>query len=260
MTDKIILDIRHSDDYTDYLFQTAALANSHVVPLVDPGRDEMAPHRGRDTCILQCTGVAGEDPDDTDPVVFDRKGMSVRVRTRHYLRDDGAVDPLQADRTRSLVGEVISELLLSPENLSDAYFHYFPLLWRHRDLIASTQEYFFVRTGWVRVSDWDCYPLGVILKTIEAERRNFRLSLRGGCACPGSPLLAGYTYAYGEGYRMTLHTMCPMCGDRREIRTERFLREGRCNSALERICRYYDKGQGFSALSLFDLVDRLRSV
>lgn len=41
MIDKVILDIAHSDDYTDYLFMTAALTNSRVIPLIDPSAEEL---------------------------------------------------------------------------------------------------------------------------------------------------------------------------------------------------------------------------
>ena len=36
MTDIIILNIQHSDDYTDYLLMTAGLTNNRIIPLVNP--------------------------------------------------------------------------------------------------------------------------------------------------------------------------------------------------------------------------------
>lgn len=40
MIDNVILDIAGSDDYTDYLFMTAALTNSRVAPLLNPTEEE----------------------------------------------------------------------------------------------------------------------------------------------------------------------------------------------------------------------------
>jgi hypothetical protein len=37
MTDKIILYIQHSDDYTDYLLMTAGLTNKRIIP---PGQSQ----------------------------------------------------------------------------------------------------------------------------------------------------------------------------------------------------------------------------
>ena len=259
MTDKIILDIRHSDDYTDYLFQTAALTNRRVVPKVSPIRSGMDWLNGSNTTTLHCVATLRGDFEPDDPVVFDEKSKVILVHSRYYLKDDGSVDSRKADSVRVQIEKIIDGELMSPSNLQAVYRHYFPLLWTSRAVIYSHPQYFYVKSGWGGILFDDYYPVGVILKTIEDERRNFRLSLRGGCGCPDPPLLIDYPHFYHGRDYLSLHTWCPSCGARREIKTERFMREGYCNSALESANNYYDKGQGFSALSLFDLIDILQS-
>ena len=259
MTNKIILHIYHSDDYTDYLFQTAALTNKRVFPMIDPGRDEIATHYTLRTTILHCCVSRNEDYDRDEPVWFDEHIRRICVYACYYLDKDGSIDSNKANYVRSFIEKVINDILLAPENLMDIYREYFPLLWRHRDIIYSNPRYFFVKSGW-RGLLFDVYfPLGVILRTIEDEHKNFRLSLRGDCGCKDAPLLIDYQYSYNDWRYLTLHTWCPVCGKRRAIRTQRFLREGYCNSALESAFRYYDEGQGFSTLSLPDLIDILQS-
>lgn len=53
MIDKVILDIAHSDDYTDYLFMTAALTNSRVIPLIDPSAEELREAERRQRIHIQ---------------------------------------------------------------------------------------------------------------------------------------------------------------------------------------------------------------
>lgn len=54
MIDKVILDIAHSDDYTDYLFMTAALTNSRVIPLIDPSAEELRRQSDGNAFIFKC--------------------------------------------------------------------------------------------------------------------------------------------------------------------------------------------------------------
>ena len=259
MTEIIILDICHSDDYTDYLFQTAALTNKRVFPMIDPGRDEIASHYTTRTTILHCRASRNEDHGQGEPVCFDEHLRRISVYPPYYLEDNGNIDSHKANYVRALIEKAINGLLLAPENLMEIYREYFPLLWKHRDTICSNPQYFFVKSGWRGLLFDDFFPLGVILKTIEDEHKNFRLSLRGDCGCKDAPLLIDYQYSRDDWHYLTLHSWCPICGKRRAVKTQRFLREGYCNSALESAFRYYDEGQGFSTISLPDIIDILRS-
>lgn len=259
MTNKIILHIYHSDDYTDYLFQTAALTNKRVLPMIDPGRDEIALHYTPQTTILYCYVSQDEDYDQDEPVCFDERHRRICVYTSYYLDKEGSIDSYKADYVRALIEKVINDMLMDPENLMEIYRENFPQLWHHRDKIYANPNYFFVQSGWRGLMFYDYYPIGVILKTIEDEHKNFRLSLRGDCVCKDAPLLIDYQNCYDGKHYLTLHSWCPICGNRRAIKTQRFLREGYCNSALESASRYYDDDQGFSTLSLLDLIDILHS-
>ena len=54
MTDRIILNIQHSDSYTDNLLQTCRLRNHRVIPLVDPTGDELLAQTRSGTLVLHC--------------------------------------------------------------------------------------------------------------------------------------------------------------------------------------------------------------
>jgi len=259
MTDRIILHIFHSDDYTDYLFLTAALTNKHVIPMIDPRRSEVASQFTPKTRMLYCYNSRSKEYDRDAPVLFDERHRKLCVYTRYFMDDNGIVDPHKADYVRALIEKVIVDLLTDPTNLMEIYRDSFPLLWKHRDIIYSNPQYFFIQSGWRGLLFDDYLPIGVVLKTIDDEHKNFRLSLRGDCGCSEAPLLIDYQDCFNGRYFLTLHTWCPICGNRRMIKTKGFLREGYCNSALESARRYYDKGQGFSTLSLLDLVDILPS-
>lgn len=258
MTEKVILVIHRSDGYTDYLLQTVALTNRRVVPMIDPSPEAYSREYFPGVTVFHCFNTRDGESVDGEPVRFDDESGVVRVHSRYYLGDDGGVDPRKAEYVRALIEEAVNDRLLGDGNLRELYRRYFPLLWKNRERICSDPRFFFVRSGWQGIG-FDCYPVGVILRTIENERKYFRLSLRGGCHCAEPPLLIDFSYCFDGGEHIMLHTWCPVCGERRVFMTDRFGREGYCNGALESACRHYDKDQGDSPLGLFDLIDALRS-
>ena len=258
MTDRIILRINSGDPYTDYLFQTAAIADRHVVTMVRPSREDLAGQIGLHTKVIDCGSSRSDEFQDDEPVVYDWERLRICVYSRYYLSDSGAVDSRRADYVRTLVEGIVEDLLLDPENLREIYRTCFPILWNNREEIYSTPQLFYVKSGWMSFFGYDeYYPIGTVLKAIDEGDRVFRLSLRGGCACHRAPLLIDYSSGYGAN--MTLYTWCPVCGGRREVKTRHFLREGYCNRGLANAGRHYDRGQGFSNLTLIDLIDLLSS-
>lgn len=259
MTDKIILNIRHSDDYTDYLFLTSAFTNRRVIPLVDPDPEEIKRLSDRNTKVIRCFRHRTACEASDRPVEYNEMSGALHILSRYYMEDDGTILHQKAETVRMLISEAITEQLMAPKNLGEVYRLNFPLLWRKRHTIYENPQFFYVRSGWCGMLYDHPYPVGVILKTIEEDPANFRLSLRGGCHCSEPPLLIDYPTEYTTDRYYKLYTWCPKCGARREIKAETFWREGICDHSLEIMCAHYDKGQGFSTLSLFDLVDTLRS-
>jgi len=254
MTDNIILDIHHSDDYTDYLLMTAGLTHKRILPMLSPSAEQIKAKADHNTRVLRCYNVRDEVSDA--PVDFNRTYGSIRIRSRYYLQDDGTVNAAHAERVRQSVQAFAMNCLLTPANLREAFRQYFPLLWSKRQFIYGDPKLFFASSG--RYGDTlggDFLPIGAILKAIEEDPRHFRIRLGGGCSCAERPLLIDWDQVYGEHW--TLYTWCPVCHSRREIRAWHFQRAWNCEHSIEQSAFYYDKGQGLSALSLFDVIDAI---
>ena len=121
MIDKVILDIAHSDDYTDYLFVTAALTNSRVIPLIDPSAEELRRQSDGNAFIFKCRNSrkALESGDVT--VRADQYSHTILVLSRIYLDDDGEIDAGNAEIVRSLIQKAATDVLESAENLKEVY-------------------------------------------------------------------------------------------------------------------------------------------
>lgn len=126
MIDKVILDIAHSDDYTDYLFMTAALTNSRVIPLIDPSAEELRRQSDGNAFIFKCRNSrkALESGDVT--VRADQYSHTILVLSRIYLDDDGEIDAGNAEIVRSLIQKAATDVLESAENLKEVYRLHFP--------------------------------------------------------------------------------------------------------------------------------------
>lgn len=258
MTEKIILDIRHSDDYTDYLFMTAGLTNRRIIPLIDASEDEIRKQSDCNTQVFRCRAILRPLQPGDPTVHLSRMYPDITVRKRAYLADDGSIDYAEADKVRYRIQAFVTEQLLNPENLRAVYRQYFPLFWRKRQDIYANPGLFFAPSR--PAEDWTGtpLPLGAVLKAIdEDERKTFRLRLGGGCSCREQPVLVDYAHPFGEHW--ILHTWCPACHSRREIRAWHFERWQACEALIERAGKRFDKGQGLSTLSLFDVIDALTS-
>ena len=258
MVDKVILDIHHSDDYTDYLFMTAGLTNKRIIPMVATSRQTIKAQSDINTLVLRCYNSRSEIGSWESPVSVDLNAGSVRVLSRFYLDDDGSINAVNAEMVRQTIQESVVNALMTPRNLLELYRHYFPILWSKRQMIYANPNLFFASSGKYSgrfVNDY--MPIGAVLKAIEEDPKTFRIRLGGGCSCGERPFLIDWDRVYGEHW--TLYTWCPVCHSRREIRAWNFQRAWNCERSIEDSSYYYDKGQGRSPLSLFDVLDAVKS-
>lgn len=256
MTTRIILNIRHSDNYTDYIFMTACLTNRQVVPLLDPSPAEVKAQSDAHTVVLGCFN-SRKVPGPGDSIAsYDTCTHNIRVLSRYYLAEDGSVNPAKAEIARSVIQETIKDILLSSDNIHEVYRRNFPLLWTNKEAIYSNPLFFYAKTGVFNTTKWDFFPLGVVLKTIEEDDDLFRSRRWSGCECGQSPLIIDYEETDGnspQGFWI-LHTWCPRCRSRREIRVESIdCYESRLTSTH---CSF-DMKKGLSPLTLFDVIEQL---
>ena len=258
MVDKVILQIHHGDDYTDYLLMTAGLTNKRIIPVMWGSGDPKEINNDRNTLVLRCFTSRKEMSQWDRPVDADINQGSIRILSRFYLDDNGSINAANAEIVRQTVQEAAFNAMLSPTNLLDVYRHYFPILWNKREMIYGNPKLFFANSGKYGGGIGDDYiPIGAILKSIEEDPKNFRIRLGGGCSCGQRPFLIDWDQVYGEHW--TLYTWCPVCHSRREIRAWNFQRAWNCEHSIDESRLYYDKGQGNSSLSLFDVLDALKS-
>lgn len=254
MTDKIILDIHHSDNYTDYLLMTAGLTNNKIIPMLSSDAQQIKAKADNHTKVLHCYNTSNGI--SSSPVDFDPNYNSIRIRSRFYLEEDGTVNAAHAEQVRQSVQEIAMNILMAPHNLREIFRHYFPLLWSKRQIIYDNPKLFFAGSGrYGGVLGDSSTPIGAVLKAIEEDPKDFRIRLGGGCSCVERPFLIDWDHVYGEYW--TLYTWCPVCQSRREIRVWYSQRPWECEKSIEQSEFYYDKGQGLSALSLFDVIDAI---
>lgn len=255
MTDKIILNIQHSDDYTDYLLMTAGLTNKRIIPMVNPSSEKLKAAKDNNTKVLRCYTVHHPMYTWSSPVTGDIDAGSITVNTGYYLEEDGSINYHKAEIVRQSLEEMANNVLMANDNLREAFRHYFPFLWGSRAKIYADPKYFFVGSG--RYENFgDSMPVGAILKAMDEDPSTFQIRLGGGCSCGKRPLLIDYDHVYNAYW--TLYTWCPVCQSRREIHAWNFQRADQCARAVEDAMSYYSKGKAVSPLSLFDLVDALR--
>lgn len=248
MIDKIILNIHHSDDYTDYLFLTAGLTNKRIIPMLDPSSAEIKAQSDINTLVLGCYNSRKEpDPDDS-VVSYNEMTQNIHLLSRCYLLEDGTVNATQAELARSIIQEKLDDFLYSEDNLHEYYRRHFPLFWRKRQQIYDSPLLFYSKTG-------TGFPLGVLLKAIEDNEDLFRARHKG-CRCEEPPFIIDFGFNQeGNGVLcFTLYTWCPRCQSRREFGAAYL---GNYEACCASIYRGYDRKQGLSAFTLFDVVDTL---
>ena len=105
MVDKLILDIHHSDDYTDYLLMTAGLTNKRIIPMLSPSTQQVKAASDNHTLILKCYNNRKELSPWDSPVDADTNYGSLRILSRFYLDDDGNINAANAEMIRQTVHE-----------------------------------------------------------------------------------------------------------------------------------------------------------
>ena len=255
MIDKIILNIHHSDDYTDYLFLTAGLTNKRIIPMLDPSSAEIKAQSDINTLVLGCYNSRKEPGPDDSVASYNEMTHNIHLLSRCYLLEDGTVNATQVELARSIIQEKLDDFLYSEDNLHEYYRRHFPLFWRKRQEIYNNPLLFFAKTGMFNSSNWSYFPLGVLLKTIEEEKDLFRAGHKG-CHCEEPPLIIDFDTnqegRYDNSY--LLYTWCPRCYSRRETGADYI---GSYESCLVSIYRGYDRKLGLSVLNLFDVVEQL---
>lgn len=257
MIDNVILDIAHSDDYTDYLFMTAALTNSRVIPLLDPSSEEIRRRRNGNTFIFKCRSSRKALATGDRTIKVDEYSHTILVMSRIYLDDEGNINTSNAEIIRDLIREAAEGVLVTSENLRAIYRFHFPTFWAARERVYANPRFFYARTGIFNIVTLSYVPLGVMLKAIETAPDLFRPVSFGGCRCKDGALLIDYERKINYGEEWTMFTWCPHCGARREFTVQYFDQEKACSSYIGRLDKEFDKGQGFSGFGLFDVFDEL---
>ncbi len=268
MTDRIILNIRHSDSYTDYLLQTCWLRNPRVIPLVDPTGEELRAQTRTGTLVLHCFNSRRE-PVPGDQIVREvnflvppHQKRSIEVLSRCFLDDQGRIDPTIAETARAQIQQILMNILYAERNLQEVYNHYFPLLWEKRQLIYSNPNLFYVPGGQVNPKESDFYPIGVTLKAIDEGGELFRYRHAGACRCECGPILTSYNDHFWGWLNKSwaLCTWCPSCGKRKEFTVDAFPARERTEQLLRNTyARYYREGWRTSR-NIFDVIDYLSSI
>lgn len=167
MIEFIILNIHHSDDYTDYLFQTAALTNPRVLPMVNPTQEELDAARKREfSVVYNCYGRFRDSRMVAPSVLSHSINRTITVQTHYYISEDGSINLTEAEIARALIEKELYEQLDAPKNLREIYRHYFFGIWKNRERIYANPLYFYANCG-VSNKFVKSVPLGVVLKAIE---------------------------------------------------------------------------------------------
>lgn len=260
MTERIILDICHSDDYTDYLFQTAVLRNNRIIPLVDPSKEELKRLAGGNTLVVHCDNFRREADKEGNLSTYEYLTDTIHVFSKSYLSDDGAIDYAKAELARTEIEEHLKYCLTGPYNQQEAFRERFPLLWNKRRIIYETPNLFYAE-----YINGDCgYPfgsivyLGAILKAIETHSQYFRYNPPGGCHCEDGPIIIDYKKTFKELGEWVIYTWCPSCDTRASVKMGDNPKFYTWDRVIKKTDEHYVTGVGFSALTILDVIDSLK--
>ena len=265
MIERIILDIKHSDDYTDYLFQTAALTNKRIIPIVGATEQEIIYAGWPTTLILRCEGRDGEPGLQMRPVWFNEYSRMICLSRDSYLREDGSIDSTQAGSVRETIEGKLLAILENKENLRDVYRHYFWLLWEKREKIYEDPRLFYVSCGLHNKFSSDV-PLGVMLKAIEQHPDLFRMPKEHKWhKCAADMMLIDFQYEGKTDEQDSvwrLYRWCPDCHLSTSVTIRSFSNpwfqvKDLVAWFVDRKRKTCDKGQGRSPFTVFDVIDRL---
>ncbi len=262
MIERIILNISGTDDdFIDVLFQTSALSSKRVIPMVNPTPSELADAMDKNTVIIRCYKT---------PVSRKQRGRGIDYGSRLivvtsdcYLNDDGKVSPDRIDEVRMHTECYIHKLLQDKENVREHYLNHFDLLWKFREQIYTSPDYFFAQSG-LSNRLMKSVPLGVMLKTIEENPSYFRSEAPSWSTWPDDRLIIDFQYddrkKNGE-WEWNTQTWCP--GN--NTVTYRLLQGSHpkewnhLSRLVKKTFKKYDRNQGLSSLTVLDVLDLLSS-
>lgn len=255
MIEKIILDIQHSDHYTDYLFQTACLTNRRIVPMLNPSASELRDATDDNTIVYRCDGRY-KDPQLIAPSVFAHSiKRTITVLTHYYFRNDGSINLTEAEIARESIAKALLDVLESPQNLRAVYRGYFTGLWNNRQEIYASPQLFYASCG-ISNKFVKSVPLGVMLKTVE-ENPDLFINAENGKTLIDFQFMENLEtgkwewnleWWYPGGY-LTTEIVSWLSG--------KFKSKDLLAYTIEQACRKYDKGQGRSPLNIFNVIDEL---
>ena len=256
MIEKIILAITHSDDYTDYLYQTACLTNSRIVPMLNPTASELYDATGDNTIVYRCDGRY-KDSQMKAPSVFAHSiNRTITVLTHYYLREDGSIDITEAEIAREMIEKALLEVLESPQNLREVYRGYFTGLWNKRQEIYTKPKLFYANCG-LSNKFVKSIPLGVMLKTLEENSELFVNPEDG-------HMLIDFQFVENDEtgkWEWNLEWWYPDCRYNTteivEWMSDRFKTKDLLAYTIEKTSRKYNKGQGRSPFNIFNVIDEL---
>lgn len=260
MIERIILNIRHSDDYTDYLFQTACLKNSHVIPMADASEEELKENAVPGALILLCEGLY-HDPFLKEPAVWvSRRHKSILIISEYYLHEDGSIDYSHAEMVRQQVAAGILEILEDRQNIREVYRHYFGLLWNNRERIYNDPRLFFANTAILhRLAFVRWISIGAMQKTIERYPEYFSVpGVHCSHPCKRDVLLTDFQYVkdYVSGeWEYELYFWCPECNRSFCKTIEAPDNWALMSDLIEKVCKEYDGVP--SSFTIFDVIDEV---
>ena len=265
MIRKIVLNIRHSDDYTDYLLMTSALTDKRIVPLLDPNDNVLQLVTDSKTLVLRCEASNGEPRErrKPGPGLFINQGKGeVVVFPKYYYHADGSIDSTHAELVRSQLNDALHTILYCTNNINKLYIRCFPFLWKYRQKIYDNPQFFSTFCG-RHIQEFavgHCMSLGAVLKALEKNEGLFRMRLEGGCNCTDKPYLIDYKKSYSGETKgaWLLQTWCPDCQSFHAVWVEKFDEALLCDQAIYDVRKEYDPDLRLSNLSLFDVIDAIQ--
>lgn len=252
MIERIILDIKHGDDYTDYLFQTAALKNKRVIPMLNPSPEELEAVKDENTIIYHCHSTYC-DPGIKSPIDFDDTHRAITVSTHYYIRLGGTVDGHKADDIRQRIEKHILDELESDENLRETFKQAFTILWEHREEICTNPSFFYAKCG-LHNKFVHSIPLGAMLKSIDDNMELFTNPETG-------RILVDFEFC--DTYNWYLEWWDPVSRTnfteviKWEDGFNEFKEKDLLACTIETACKKYCKGKWAGPFTVFDVLDRL---
>ena len=251
---RIVLDIRHSNDYLDYMFMTACFTDKRVVPMIDAAPEVIARLNEPETQVILCLGHPSEHE-----ASLSEESEAFVIEPSDYLDNSGEINTAKMEQTRNTIKSHVERILYHNDNTREAFIHYFPLLWENRKTIYDNPQFFFTLSGRFCYFSNPNYssiaPVGAVLKAMK-NNQLFRVRYHaGGCGHKYPILVDGYM---DDCYDKMAWLYCPVCHKLWETIVPELPKTLDCDKAIEKAVCKYDKGQGLSSLSLFDIVDELK--